>query len=76
MSDFPTAECKERVRRLTEREREVLRCLALGLLSKQIADELAISINTVRVYRERIYSKLGVNGPAQAAIVAHSAEVV
>jgi len=27
MSDFPQAECKERVRRLTEREREVLRCL-------------------------------------------------
>lgn len=76
MSELTQHECRERVDLLTEREREVLRMVAYGCASKQIADELSISINTVRVYRERMYSKLRVNGPAQAAVMALKAEVV
>ena len=47
-------ECQQLVSRLTEREREVLCAVASGLLSKQIADELSISVHTVKVYRERV----------------------
>lgn len=54
---------------LAAREREVLQLMAEGLASKEIADRLDISVNTVRVYRERIYSKLRVNGLAQAVLI-------
>lgn len=51
---------------LTEREREVLRCLVDGLPYKQAADELDISHNTVRSHVRSIYSKLQVQNVAQA----------
>lgn len=50
--------------------REVLRRMAQGMATKQIAADLRISESTVQVYRERVYSRLGVNGIAQATVVA------
>jgi DNA-binding NarL/FixJ family response regulator len=49
------------VETLTTREREVLVALSQGLQYKEIADSLAISINTVRKYIRDIYEKLHVN---------------
>jgi len=45
---------------LSQRERSVLNGLAEGLAYKQIADQLEISIHTVRNYIRRIYEKLHV----------------
>jgi len=45
---------------LTPREREVLTEMVAGLLSKQIADRLGISIKTVEAHRLRICHKFGV----------------
>ncbi|MEI7731606.1 MAG: response regulator transcription factor [Verrucomicrobiota bacterium] len=45
---------------LSAREREILEFLAQGYPYKQIADSLAISINTVRTYVRRLYAKLEV----------------
>jgi len=45
---------------LSPRERSVLDGLAGGLAYKQIADELGVSIHTVRNYIRRIYEKLHV----------------
>ncbi|MBE0544604.1 MAG: response regulator transcription factor [Verrucomicrobia bacterium] len=45
---------------LSQREREVLNGLAEGLAYKQIADQLGVSIHTVRNYIRRIYEKLHV----------------
>ncbi len=44
---------------LTEREREVLTCLMEGLSSKQIADRLHISENTVANHRKNMLRKTG-----------------
>ena len=44
-------------RGLTERETEVLRLIALGYTSSEIADELHLSKRTVDTYRERIHRK-------------------
>src|SRR5690606_28464505 len=44
-----------------ERELEVLRLIAEGWSNREIADELIISVNTVRWYNKQIYSKLGVH---------------
>jgi DNA-binding CsgD family transcriptional regulator len=40
--------------------------LARGRLSKEIADELGISINTVNTYLRRIYEKLHVHSRGEA----------
>jgi DNA-binding NarL/FixJ family response regulator len=45
---------------LSPRERSVLDGLAQGLAYKQIADQLGVSIHTVRNYIRRIYEKLHV----------------
>jgi predicted ATPase/DNA-binding CsgD family transcriptional regulator len=46
---------------LTKREFEVLRLVAKGLTSAQIAESLVISLTTVNSYLSSIYSKLGVS---------------
>jgi LuxR family maltose regulon positive regulatory protein len=51
---------------LSERELEVLRWIAAGLSNPQIAEQLYISINTVRFHTKNIYGKLGVNSRTQA----------
>ena len=52
--------------KLTPREQGVLRSLAAGNSYKMVADELAISIETVRTYIKRIYEKLHVHSVAEA----------
>jgi DNA-binding NarL/FixJ family response regulator len=51
-------------RTLTEREREVVRLLADGLTSKQVADTLRISTRTVESHRLNINRKIGFNSIA------------
>lgn len=53
-------EARERVRRLTERERQVCGFVMAGLLNKQIAAEVGIAESTVKVHRSRMMEKLGV----------------
>jgi FixJ family two-component response regulator len=49
---------RDRYRRLTPREREVLPLIAAGLLNKQIAGELATSERTVKFHRAHIMEKM------------------
>ena len=55
---------------LTDREREVLRPLALGESNKAIADVLCVSEETVKTHVGHILSKLGVENRAQAVVQA------
>jgi LuxR family maltose regulon positive regulatory protein len=55
---------------LTDRERDVLRFLPGRLTVREIADELYVSVNTVKFHLRVIYRKLGVNSRAEAAEVA------
>ncbi|MDO9040407.1 MAG: LuxR C-terminal-related transcriptional regulator, partial [Bacteroidota bacterium] len=52
--------------KLSFREQEILQSLAKGLISKQIADKLFISVNTVNTHRQRIIEKLNVSNTAEA----------
>jgi DNA-binding NarL/FixJ family response regulator len=53
---------------LSDRERQVLECLAKGLLYKQIAGQMGISMGTVRTYAQRIYEKLHVHTRTEAVV--------
>lgn len=55
---------------LSDREREVLRFVALGLTNKEISDELCISTHTVITHRKNITSKLGIKTIAGLAVYA------
>jgi two-component system, NarL family, response regulator LiaR len=55
---------------LSDRESEVLALIALGLTNGEIAEELYLSIETVKTYVKRLYAKLGVHNRAQAALAA------
>jgi DNA-binding NarL/FixJ family response regulator len=55
---------------LTEREREVLRLLAEGATSPQIADRMNISRHTVRTHVGSLLGKLGVHSRLEAAAFA------
>lgn len=54
------------IEQLTEREKQVLQLLALGLPNKQIALQLTISEHTVKFHVSSIYSKLGVASRTEA----------
>ena len=55
---------------LTERERDVLRFLPSRLTIREIADELFVSVNTLKFHLKVIYRKLGVSSRAEAAELA------
>jgi len=55
---------------LTDREREVLRLVAEGLPTKQIALSLSISERTVKFHVNSIFHKLGADNRAQAVALA------
>ena len=57
---------RSEVETLSPREQSVLSLLAQGLLYKEIADSLAISVPTVNTYIRRIYEKLHVRSRSQA----------
>lgn len=49
---------------LTQREKEVLRCLAQGMQTQEVSDALYISIHTVRRHRHNIMQKLDMKSTA------------
>lgn len=55
---------------LTEREIEVLRLVGRGLTNQEIADDLSISLKTVKSHVSNILSKLGLNNRVQLALCA------
>lgn len=55
---------------LTDREHQVLVCLTCGRSTREIADELHVSVNTVRTHTQNILTKLGVHSKLEAAAYA------
>jgi DNA-binding CsgD family transcriptional regulator len=59
---------------VTKRERQIVEKICLGKTNKQIADELFISLQTVKDHTHRIYSKVGINGRMQLVQMMNAAK--
>lgn len=55
---------------LSEREREILKLVATGATNQQIAGDLGISINTVKVHVRNIFGKIGAGSRTEATLYA------
>lgn len=55
---------------MTDREKEVIRCVAKGMSNKEIASHLYLSIHTVTTYRRNISAKLDIHSAAGLTIFA------
>ena len=49
---------------ITDREKDILRLIAKGLTSPQIAEMLSLSTETIKWYRKRLLSKLDAENTA------------
>jgi len=67
MPDLRPATHSALVEPLTERELEVLRLLAVGLPSREIAHTLVVAVGTVKQHLKHIYDKLQVRNRTEAA---------
>ncbi len=54
--------------KLTKRENEILGLLAKGFLYKEIADQLGISLSTVRAHLHTVYEKMHVQSRTEAVV--------
>jgi DNA-binding NarL/FixJ family response regulator len=71
-----TARAEREHAELSEREREVLRCVAEGLPNKLIARKLGISEKTVKTHLTRVFQRIGVTDRTQAALWAKQHDTV
>jgi DNA-binding NarL/FixJ family response regulator len=61
----------EHINQLSDRERQVIQLIGLGLRNKQIAAQLNISEVTVRHHLTSIFTKLGVADRLELLVFAH-----
>src|SRR5262249_25257704 len=61
---------------LSERELEVLKLIAEGFANREIADQLFLSVGTVKWYTSHIFSKLGVQNRTLAILRARQLKLI
>jgi len=66
-------EARERLDRLTEREHQVALAVGRGLSNAEIADQLYLSVPTVKAHIGRLFMKLQVENRVQIALCVHDA---
>jgi DNA-binding CsgD family transcriptional regulator/tetratricopeptide (TPR) repeat protein len=80
MADAPavagTSADSPRPARLSPRELEVLRLVAAGRTSKEVADDLVLSVRTVERHISHIYEKIGARCRADATLFALRHQIV
>lgn len=68
----PHVEVQPLIEPLTDRELDVLRELARGLTNREIAEQLTVSLNTIKTHTRNIYAKLEVRNRTEAVMCAQA----
>ena len=68
-------DARETLARLSEREREVVRAIGQGRTNAEIADQMYLSVATVKAHVTQILVKLGATNRTQVALLAHDARL-
>jgi len=76
LSPFLAPQAQALVEPLSERELEILRRLSQGASNKEIADDLVITVGTVKNHVTSILAKLGVRDRTQAALKAKELGII
>jgi len=66
----------EHIKTLTPREYEVMTYVITGMLNRQIADELDISVDTVKIHRGRVMQKLGIVSVAELVRLSEKSGII
>ena len=61
---------------LTNREMDVLRCIADGLSNQEIAEHLFLSLNTIKTHSSKVFEKLEVQRRTQAVEKARKLNII
>ena len=69
------ASMREQIAALTPREHEIMTYVITGMPNKQIAAELGISVETVKIHRGRVTAKLGTESVVELLRLSERAEV-
>jgi LuxR family maltose regulon positive regulatory protein len=72
----PSPQIQPLVEPLSERELEILRLVADGLTNQQIAENLILSVGTIKAHLHNIYGKLEVRGRTQAIARARDVDLI
>jgi len=72
----PPAETRQRLKRLTERERQVLLLVAQGRSNAEIADLLVIAESTAKTHVKRLLAKIDAHDRAQAVVFAYRSGMI
>ncbi len=61
---------------LSDREMEIIKCVAEGYSNQEIADKLFLSVHTITTHRKNIMNKLGINNTARLVMYAVREQLV
>lgn len=70
------SDSNDKTKLLSDREKDIIACVAKGMSNKEIADALFLSVNTVTTHRRNISSKLQIHTTAGLAIYAIANKIV
>jgi regulator of cell morphogenesis and NO signaling len=66
----------DKIDQLSDREKEIVVCIAKGMSNKEIADALFLSVHTVTTHRKNISAKLQIHSTAGLVIYAIANKLV